>query len=328
MKGRPERSGRPLLCSTLRAETFVHDVVRFEGCSFARAHHPRVRVRPECSDRDGSGDHGASETVGSESASTSASATTEPEVTTDSGSASDTGAPVDPCLAADPMACPDECELGTAWQVIDDACATNSVSACVPGGSKPEVPPTTYWAIGPTGPLFLEYGGACSANAEPGSWRECNGAPDEPADCACFCQQGYCRGDDDRRALDQCDLPASCDPVWVDPQFGAANHDAEQCVLEALRDHVPGVYEVTISNGFSGDTTRYYVFADEVVRIELHFEDVIACPAVSLWGPASRCTLATSDYFAGCLELQVPGDDCVLHPGAWVEACEAATPSC
>src|SRR5262245_32035157 len=119
-------------------------------------------------------------------------------------SAGDTGIVDDTCALADPDACPEDCYRRDAWQVLDDACTTSSVAVCLPAGPKPGLPITTYWAIAPSGPVFAEYGTVCSVGAQPTAWRECMGAPDEPADCACFCQHGYCRGDEDRRALDAC----------------------------------------------------------------------------------------------------------------------------
>lgn len=236
--------------------------------------------------------------------------------------------PDDACILADPLACPDACRRDDVLEVIDDACNTDSVEACVAGGPKPGVPPTTWWTMAATGPVFLEYGGdACGAAAQPGDdWRECSGAADEPADCACFCQQGYCRGDNDRRVLDACELPSPCPVVFVEGELGAVDHAAETCVLEALRDRVPGVYEITTSYGFSSNSVRYYVFGEVVGFLLLEASDVITCPLVSEWGPASSCLLQPVAYFAGCLDSPEPA--CVITPQAWVLDCSPGAPDC
>ncbi len=246
------------------------------------------------------------------------------------GSASTGDAADDPCVLADPASCPDGCGRSDALEVIDAACGTNSVQLCIAGGPKPGVPTTTWWTIAPSGPVFVEYGlGQCSAASQPGDgWRECSGAADEPADCACFCQQGYCRGDEHRRVLEGCGLPTPCPSLYVDPQFGASDHEAEACVLESLRDRVDGVYEIAVVSSFGTDAVRYYVFGDAVLRIALASDDVLSCPTVSDWGPASRCTLAPDEFFASCLGPPMPEQACVAAPAQWVLDCIDATPAC
>jgi hypothetical protein len=242
--------------------------------------------------------------------------------------AEDTGNDFDECLLADPSACPENCAAGYALQVIDDACGTSSVEACIPGGPKPGVPPTTYWALAPSGPMFLEYGGACGAGAQPATWTECSGAADEPTECACFCQQGYCRGDEDRRALDECGLATPCAPLYADSELGVFDHEIEQCVLQGLRDGVPGVYEVGFVSGFSSDTTRYYVFGSEVARIEMHIDDIIQCPLVSDWSVADRCTLQSTEFFATCMMPASTEGECIYLVDEWVLDCATEPPAC
>ncbi len=247
----------------------------------------------------------------------------------DTSAEADTGVVADACVAADPNACPEECYRGYAWQVIDDACGVNGVEMCLPGGPKPGVPVTTYWARTDAGPVFLEYGGQCSAAARPDVWHECTGAVDEPTECACFCMLGYCPGDEDRRALDECGLDWACDPLIVDPQFGAVDHEAEACVLEGLGARTPGIYEVFTSFGLSTEATRFYVFGgDEVARIELTSDDVLMCPQVSDWSSASTCTLASPDYFAACLAPQPEGPECLFELEAWVTDCVSDPATC
>jgi hypothetical protein len=242
--------------------------------------------------------------------------------------ADDTGTDIDECLLADPSACPENCAAGHALQVLDDACTTTSVEACIPGGPKPGVPPTTYWAIAPSGPLFLEYGGSCGAGAQPTDWTECSGAAGEPKECACFCQQGYCRGDEDRRALDECGLETPCEVLFADEEFGTIDHEAEQCVLQGLRDRVPGIYEVSFTGGFSIDTTRYYVFGDEIARISVHLDDIIECPLVSDWSVADRCSLQPSEFFQTCMMPANPDEECIDLVAEWVLDCATEPPVC
>lgn len=259
-----------------------------------------------------------------------------PQVTSSSSAAStssdttDTDAAYAACVAADPADCPPDCYAGFALQVIDDACGTTSVEVCLPAGPKPGLPlAITFWANAPSGPVFAEYGGPCSVGARPDVWRECSGAANEPADCACFCQGGYCPGDEDRRALEDCGLAVACDPLFVDPQFGAVDHDAEACVLAGLAARTEGVYELTTSDGFTTTTTRFYVFGDdEVARIELTSDDVQSCPQRSDWGSASTCTLASPDYFASCMGPLTEAEDCVLDLDAWSSECADGVAQC
>ncbi|HWB74273.1 MAG TPA: hypothetical protein VG755_04945 [Nannocystaceae bacterium] len=154
------------------------------------------------------------------------------------------------------------------------------------------------------------------------------GAPDEPADCACFCQNWYCRGDEDRRVLEACELAAPCDLLLVVPRLGAADHEAERCVLEHVRDRVPGLYEVFLSTGVDGTSTRLYVVGEQAWRIRQVPEEIESCPKVSDWTRAELCTLAPTEYFATCLEVSEPGEDCVLHLDAWLHDCVEQPPSC
>jgi hypothetical protein len=287
---------------------------------------------PSVGTLDGSGSGDADATTSDESMTGDAGDRTasgsDPSVDTTSP-ADDTGSDIDECLLADPSACPEDCAAGYALQVIDDECTTSSVEACIPGGPKPGVPPTTYWAIAPSGPVFLEYGGACGAGAQPSGWSECSGAAGDPQECACFCQQGYCRGDEDRRALDECGLATPCDVLFADSEFGAFDHDVERCVLEGLRDGVPGVYEIAFSSGgFSVDMTRYYVFGSEVARLSIHVDDIIECPLVSDWSAADRCTLQPSEFFASCMMPASTDDGCIDLADEWVLDCAIEPPAC
>ena len=235
----------------------------------------------------------------------------------------------DTCVLGDPAACPEGCYRGNALQVNDDACTAESIDVCLPAGPKPGLPLGTYWALAPSGPIFAEYGGQCTVAARPDAWHECSGAADEPPDCACFCQNGYCRGDEDRRALDECALDSPCDQLYVDPQFGAVDHGVERCVLEGLGVRTPGVYEITTLGVNVIRTTRLYVFGnDEVARIDLVSDDVFSCPQTSEWGAASRCTLASGAFFASCLEPQPKGEACIDDLDAWVSACSEPPPTC
>lgn len=289
-----------------------------------------VACGPSVATSDGDADDGLGDTTtsgaeassGAEDQGAGPTATTNPEP-------ADTGSVQDVCAFGDPAACPEGCYPGTAWQVLDDACSVNGVEVCLPSGPEPGLPLTTYWALAPSGPLFAEYGSECSVAAQPIEWRECSGAADEPADCACFCQAGYCRGDEDRRVLDACGFDSPCESLFVDPQFGASDHDAEFCVLEGLGVRTPGVYEIITQSSFSLRMTRFYVFDDgEVERIELESDDLLNCPRTSDWGASSRCTLASGAFFAQCTEPQPKGGDCVLALDTWVSDCIEQPPSC
>ncbi len=248
----------------------------------------------------------------------------------DDTGAGDTGELDDACVLADPDACPVGCYRGEILRVEDDACTTTNVPACLPAGEMRGVPVTTFWTQTGAGPAFAEYGSACGAAAQPEGWRECSGAADEPPECACFCQDGYCRGDDDRRVLESCELPATCETLLVLAGLGAADPEVERCLLEHLRDRVPGVYEI-----FGGDRagtmrTRFHVVGDELWRMREAAADAAGdeCPSVSRWGTAEYCALAPADYFAACLEAVAPGEDCVLMLDAWALDCVEQAPSC
>ncbi|HWB74274.1 MAG TPA: hypothetical protein VG755_04950 [Nannocystaceae bacterium] len=276
---------------------------------------------------------GGSEATSDVTATGPGPASTEGSVATASDTAidtsvGDTGIVDDTCVHGDPSACPEGCYSGEAWRVVDVACTASRVAICLPGGPKPGVPLTTYWAIAASGPVFVEYGSSCSVAAQPETWRECSGAPDEPADCACFCQDGACLGDADRLALEACEAEVPCDSLPIIADAGAADHDAERCVLEHLRDRTPGLHELVVSNLFGASVIRLYVVGEQVWRITQFNDHVGSCPTVSGWGPAELCTLAPADFFATCLEPSAPGDECVLHLDAWLHDCVEQPPSC
>jgi hypothetical protein len=287
---------------------------------------------PESANGDGSqsGDGSSSNDDGQDDRSDDDDATTSATVDDglDATAADETGDVTDACVLDDPDACSDGCGLADVMQVIDDACGVTYVPMCVPGGPKPGLPASTWWAIAPSGPVFVEYGGACSAAAQPVEWTECAGVEGEPADCACFCQQGYCAGDEDRKVLDGCGLESPCAALVVEEGLGVVDHEAEQCVLESLRDRVTGMYEITTFSGFSSETIRYYVFDRNVQRVVQSSDDVLTCPVTSDWSASSTCTLESSAYFEACLAPPPEGEECVLAPDLWVTDCVDAPASC
>ena len=74
------------------------------------------------------------------------------------------------------------------------------------------------------------------------------------------------------------------------------------------------------------NSVRYYVFGEVVGFLRLEASDVISCPLVSEWGPASSCLLQPVAYFAGCLDSPEPA--CVITPQAWVLDCSPGAPDC
>jgi hypothetical protein len=229
--------------------------------------------------------------------------------------------PLDPCMVADPEDCPERCARTQGWT----GCPGDPVALCVSPGSPIDGPQSTWWTRTPQGPVFLETGERCGVGFEPAEgWTECTGSVDEPADCACFCQQGYCPGDEGRKVLDSCDLEPVCNPLLVDPQAGVLDHAGEACVYTGLRDRTPGLYQVFLSHGFVIERVRLYVGERTVHRLVESVSDLVVCPMHSDWGEAQRCSLAPSAYFEACTQ----GGECHLELDAWAIDCVPAAPVC
>jgi hypothetical protein len=249
----------------------------------------------------------------------------------DTSSSADTGtgtAGEGSCWSFTAASCPDECAEVIAWRIADDPCQASPVDLCVPPSDDPGAELTTFWIDGRDGPLFVEVGGTCGIDWMPAAgFTECTGDAADPVGCDCFCTQGSCSGDADRVALEACGYAEPCPTVWVDFLDGSVDARAEVCVLEHLRDRVPGLYEWVGSTGFGAGYLRFYVDETGVQTISSG-GDVTSCPTTSSWNEASRCELASADDFAACLDLVGTKQDCALTPEAWTTGCEVQPATC
>lgn len=273
------------------------------------------------------------EASGSASGDTTASSSSTSTTSGDdsqSGGAASTGASADACNDFPIDACPSDCQVREALQVLDDACGVSPVPTCVSVGAVYEGRPTTYFLPDAAGPLFIEVGGECGDDVLPGQgWTECGGLAAHPEDCACFCSEGYCPGSEDVQLLDACGLPSPCAPLLVSREVGATDHDNERCILEHLRDRVDGVYDVVSSGGeLPLETQRLYVYGGRVARVQAIQTDVMDCPLQqSSWGPAEGCEPAAPEFFTDCLEGAL-APDCVLQLENWVSQCSSPAAPC
>jgi hypothetical protein len=228
---------------------------------------------------------------------------------TSSAGAESTGAPTACADSVD--VCPDGCEAVTAYAESDWECVewgTERTVCIEPGRELDPNEPSAWWRVIDGAPLLLMVGHGCfdQLEHEPLDWAECSGADDEPAACRCLCHGGVCIGEDEA---------ASCEPSLVCPPATPWAKFADpgmQCILEGLRDRVPGEYELRFWGPNDSTTFRLLVAADGTVQVLRDMLHLTGCPSAlnGLWRPARHCTLASPDFFAGCLRDGFISFDC------------------
>lgn len=233
------------------------------------------------------------------------------------------------CDDADPDACPPGCTRAVAWRIEDDACTASENEVCVPAGADASTERSTFWSEGPDGLRFVETGGDCGIDLAPGEgWTECAGSVDEPAECACFCAQGSCPGDDEYELLESCGFDEPCEELQFDTFELDADDAVTTCWLEAWRDRVPGVYQFRSFGGFAGGVARFYLEGTRVHRLAGGSTDVIECPADGTWPSSDACELASTEYFDDCVGLVGTDDDCIAMFDAWATDCVPQDAAC
>lgn len=255
------------------------------------------------------------------------------EGSADESDGSSTGAPVDPCATGTPPMCPDGCVEATVYELIDvESCetATNPSSRCVSGtiGTRPRAPRTFHRDEG-----FVMLDVVCGDAIELDGWDECDLVGEgDPAGCACFCREGVCPGDEDRLAIDACEVKEVC-PVLELETGAPIDADAAACILTALRDRTPGFHESAWTTGKMLERTLAFGDGTDTLRIVQHrADDFIVCPDdASGWEPAERCTLAAPAVFDACLAETDPQalTNCLIPEATWFTGpCELESPAC
>lgn len=102
------------------------------------------------------------------------------------------------------------------------------------------------------------------------------------------------------------DLPMPCSRVWGmgwDMIESFEDEDAAACLLQSLRDGVPGRYELMF--GEMGDTGLVYVelFTDGDGTVRMQFQDTCkGCPASGYFGHSGTLELQDTAFFDACLD--------------------------
>ncbi|MEZ4450969.1 MAG: hypothetical protein R3B09_15920 [Nannocystaceae bacterium] len=146
-------------------------------------------------------------------------------------------------------------------------------------------------------------------------------------------------------ALGACPLAAPCEPFWLQGVEGSADPfhedrlEIERCILQNLRDGVPGRYRHTATthytNGSSVVDTLFHVSADRRVSFTGYTQAVNFGGDYLIrsetYSSARTCVLASSAFFEGCLENHtnegIP-PDCMGSIEGWWSKCVAGEVSC
>jgi hypothetical protein len=215
----------------------------------------------------------------------------------------------------------------TAYRESSMSCGVsvdNPRELCVASTGETPPAPTAYWKLVDGEPLFLLAGHECvTPVSERPDWPECEPG-DGPLACSCLCNHGICSGDDDSAVFDACAGPSPCPDASVgnDGPFDPAL----QCLIEALRERTPGLYEVRsgVDNGIEG---RLLVRPDGAVQLLVQTYGTFPCFDALLWQwrPARNCALQPSAFFEACLAdhgIQgCNGGDLINVLPAWFTAC-------
>jgi hypothetical protein len=243
-----------------------------------------------------------------------------------------TGEPADCETLAE--SCSSRCEIGKAYAAADWECidSGSETTVCLNPGRQLATPYASAWWKQIDGvPMVVMTGHACPDQVahEPLGWAECTGAVDEPSQCRCLCHKDECTGEDE--AAIACDAPMVCPPATLFLKQGVS--DAARCVFAALRDRVPGSYELDFPGPNDSTTFRLLVAADATVQVSRRMQWLTGCPSPldGLWRPARTCTLAGTELFAGCADADVPPAACSPDPftlAGWIDDCVDAPLTC
>ncbi len=283
-------------------------------------------------------DTGSSGVVGSEDddgvvLESSSTETSGADTRTDESEGSSTGEPVDPCAGGTPPMCPAGCVEARVYAVGDATTCEidpSPTTRCVSGSTAPTPPaPRTFHR----GDEFVMLDAACGNAIELDGWDECDLVGDgDPAGCACFCREGVCPGDEDRLAVEACEVDEVC-PLLEFETGAPIDADAAACILTALRDRTAGFHESAWTTGKTLERTLAFSDGTDTLRVVQHrADDFLVCPDdASGWEPAERCILAAPEVFDACLAETDPQAlaHCLIPEETWFTGpCELESPAC
>ena len=282
---------------------------------------------------------------GDATSSTSAAATTgASEVTTQSsdGTTSDargtdgtTGTGLD-CESHTSESCPEGCVVVIAHPASEWICdvAPSERPLCVAAGDDvPRDYASVWWREIDGEALFVLAGQSCADSVAtiPSGWSECTGTADEPDVCRCLCVHDECPGEQDIATLERCTTDTPCPPTQVNIDFASPD---EECVFAALRDRIPGLYDLSFDYINDGTRWRVLVTADGVAQATSQGWNEIGCPSsvYPMWTAAHRCELASPEFFQACLDSGSPvNDGCAPDEqtlAAWLVDCVVMPATC
>lgn len=146
-------------------------------------------------------------------------------------------------------------------------------------------------------------------------------------------------------ALGACPLAEPCESFWLQGVEGSADPfhedslETERCILQGLRDGVPGRYRHTATthytNGSSVVDTLFHVSADRRVSFAgytkaQNFDSTYKIQSET-YSAARNCVLAAPAFFEGCLDNHTNEGyppDCMWSIEGWWSECVASEVSC
>lgn len=249
-------------------------------------------------------------------------------VDTSGGTTDVTGESVD-CEASTPN-CADGCTVVSAhFATWDDPRVRGIEHICVAAGPPVGDHRSTWWkmvdgelrVITSTPECLLDH----PPEEIPVEWSECSGTPDEPAACRYLCAQDVCPGEVDVETLRGCAAEEPCGTVNLP---GSCSEGSIGCFYAALRDRVPGRYELGVF--FPNSEAHAVLVVDPDGGVQATVIDVfeVVC-APGLWQPARRCELVAPEHFDACITSCAK--DCLPIPNTlenWLVECVDEPAAC
>lgn len=167
----------------------------------------------------------------------------------------------------------------------------------------------------------------------PKGWVECPAGATAPLACDCSCANAGCRPARLRDKLEACKLPRPCaDVVSGFPNQTTNTWNANQtCILEHLRDRIPGSYRLALDLGHPNHDHRLHITKDGSVITTIgdcDEEQAGSCDNRN-WSYPERCKLAAASYFTDCLAN--PNTSCIARDSSakkgqtWFSECARIT---
>lgn len=295
-------------------------------------------TKPDVADGDtGAGTAAADSTTAAEStASTPTDVGSTGTASTDAGALDTTGGPQSACLEFSAADCPAPCVAVEAFPVASEGCGielTDPRPLCVAAGAAvvDSQLTTVYGEIdGELLAIPVGLPGCFGANHDvlPANFDECTAGRDAPEVCTCFCGADGCPDEAERELLDGCAFATPCGEA-VPHKGGFMPGRYAQCVLAALRDRTPGVYESEVDVSTTFDGSRVYVDGTEDAQfIHRRSSDLCFDPLAGTWEPNLSCTLKPAAYFEDCLAGDASHMQACLWGETWFDACVEIPAAC